>query len=118
VVGLGQLATVADIDEGWQKAVAATFTILLAVASVLAYILDYRAKAIQHRFAARQYAALRRTLERLSELPADSPEVTWRTEDVHRLWDAAASAAPNSPAHIREQAKQRFKERHGGGSDG
>jgi hypothetical protein len=113
VVFLGQLALVADIHTGWQKVGTAVLTVVIAVVSVYATIWDFRKRAVEHRFAARQYAALRRGLERLSEGEADSAEARWRHDEIHKLWDATAALAPNAPGRLREQAERRFDERHG-----
>ena len=62
VVLLGQIALVVSTDSGFPKAVTAALTVVVAVIGALGLVWDFRTKATEHRFAARQYGAIRRAL--------------------------------------------------------
>jgi hypothetical protein len=111
VVLLGQIALIADLSSKVAQVVTATLTVALALLGALALLWDYRAKAQQHRFAARQYGMIRRSLEALLEVDPGSDEARWRREELRRDWDVASSTAPNPPDRFREQARQMSEDR-------
>jgi hypothetical protein len=111
IVVLGQIALVVSTGSGFPKALTAALTVVTAVLGALGLVWDFRAKAIQHRFAARQYGAIRRALEVLGGLDPSSAEANWRREEIRRLWDAASATAPGVPAKLRDRAQQDYRER-------
>jgi hypothetical protein len=111
VVLLGQIALVVSTDSGFPKAVTAALTVVVAVIGALGLVWDFRTKATEHRFAARQYGAIRRALEVLRELDRSSPEAAWRREEIRRLWDAASATAPAVPSKLRARAQSDYVER-------
>jgi hypothetical protein len=113
VVLLGQVAIVADLSSNIGKAIVGILTVALAVLGALALLWDFRAKALQHRVAARQYGMIRRALETLESVPAASDEARWRREELRRLWDVASSTAPNPPEKLRAEARTMYGERVG-----
>ena len=111
IVLLGQIATVVSDSSGFPKALIAGITVVLAVVGALGFVWDFRAKAMQHRFAARQYGAIRRGLEALHQLDPQSPEAAWRREELRRLWDVASSTAPSVPTRLRMAAHEAYAAR-------
>lgn len=92
VVLLGQIALVVSTGSGFPKALTAALTVVVAVVGALGLVWDLGTKAVQHRFAARQYGALRRALELLREVEPASPEAAWRREEMS-MRSASRSAA-------------------------
>jgi hypothetical protein len=111
VVALGQVALVADVESDVAKVAVGVVTALLTVLGALALLWDFRGKALQHRFAARQYAVIRRNLELLSSAGASESEAAWRRQETRRLWDVASSMAPDPPGKLREKAREQYAER-------
>jgi hypothetical protein len=111
IVLLGQLALVLDLTSKTGQVITGTVTVALALTSALSWIWDFRAKALQHRVTARQYAVIRRALEDLRAAPCDSDEATWRRQEIRRLWDAASATAPTVPDNLREEARRLLEER-------
>jgi hypothetical protein len=110
VVTLGQTALVVDLSTEFAKAVVGASTVLLTVLSALTLLWDLRGKALEHRFAARQYGMIRRGLDVLDQASGDG-ERAWREQELRRQWDVASATAPNSPDRIRAKARALYTER-------
>jgi hypothetical protein len=101
IVSLGVIASSFNLTSGPARWVAIVLTLVGSVASSLQAYLAYGEKAAAHRVAARQYAALRRTLELVLSIEGSETERGVLLREARRQWDFAAGASPNVPPRIR-----------------
>lgn len=106
LVALGAIAASVNLTEGLWKYLVILLTAAAAVSSVLLALRDYGGKAVSHRAAARQYAAICREIE----LTLLQPEARQRVAlpAIAARWDWTAQAAPNVPQDLRQEGEEKW----------
>ena len=99
-----------SLNTGSGRAILLTLTLIGSIASALQSHWSLSATAAQHRIVARQYAALRRAVESISQEGEDETIRRARIMEVRRQWDVMASASPNVSSKIRTQAKTKKRD--------
>jgi hypothetical protein len=103
IVLLGTIATTTDMTRGWRMWLVVSVTSLGALCSAFQTQLRLGPTATAHQTAARQYGALRRSVEDALRLPPERQ--AQRITEIRQQWDNVAGNAPNVPVRIRQQAK-------------
>jgi hypothetical protein len=108
LVGLGVVASSFDLTKGTARYLVLALSIVAALVTVVATVRNYGVQAVLHRNAARQYAALRREIERLAiDGVGDTSYISERLKEIQQRWDWAADVAPNAPQRIRRRAREK-----------
>jgi hypothetical protein len=102
--------TVVPVDELWFRITFGALAAIAGVVSGLQSYLHFGPLAVEHRYAARLFAVLRREVEIALDGPRPSQD---QLEDIVKWWNFAAASAPNVPHKLRARVIRDTKPRAG-----